>query len=92
MVRPRHGQARDLMQIAAAVVGSAAAAQVIAPRVQHVEIDYGNGEGEDWWAERVVDDGDTLTLHRGYGSNGEAFDRLIVRVVDADWTVTDVAQ
>lgn len=91
MRRPPYGQGLTLMQIAAAVVGSAAAAQVIAPRMQHVAIDFGNGEGADYWARTVKHDAgaDELRLTGGYADDGTPFMSVAIPLLGGTWTVDD---
>jgi hypothetical protein len=77
------------MQIAAAVVGSAAAAQVVRPRMRHVAIDFGNGEGADYWAEEITIEaaGRWLNLAHGYAEDGTAFNTASVPLLGGTWQV-----
>lgn len=82
------------MQIAAAVLGSAAAAQVVRPRLRHVSIDFGGGKGADYWAEEIVLDGGQqwLNLAHGYAADGTAFHAAAVSLLGGTWRVDDDAR
>lgn len=87
-MRPAYGRTQGIMQVAAAVLGAAAAAQP----VRHVTID--NGLGEDWMAAdtEVSSDGHSLILRDGTAPGGGTFEEARIHLdPGVTWQVGDGA-